>query len=164
MSEPQERSGFDSESLEPQESTKPLKIDKGKSRFVKQHIERERFEEKVKEIHDKSENKQQLAFDLGRKFLEILNDKTLKENKGPIRADIERENIGDLIKFAVGVNTDENEQEGMGSVSLITLLYKAILIMRDKNNELEYKLTSIENDLKLSRVASDKDSESSDEL
>lgn len=143
------RISFDS-TEEPKETTRPLKIDKSKSKFAKKIMEKEAFDEKVKNFHEKSQNRQQLAFELGKKFLAVINDTTLKQNKGPISSELEREVISDLINFAISINTDENEQEGMGSVSLLTLLYKALIIFRDNYNELSFKVDRLEKELRLS--------------
>ena len=43
-----------------------------------------------------------------------------------------------MIHLAVDINNDPNEQEGMGSLTWITLLFSACLSQRDRLNKLEY--------------------------
>ena len=49
-----------------------------------------------------------------------------------------------MIKLAVDVNNDPNEQEGMGSLMWIVLLLKTLLMQRDRINQLEYVVSQLE--------------------
>ena len=81
-------------------------------------------------------------------FKKILDDKTLLQNKNIFSLDLEKEIISNLARLAIDMNTDENEIEGMGSVSIITLLLRTSIIQRDRINSLEYKSTLLENRIK----------------
>lgn len=79
-------------------------------------------------------------------------DETLLSEKGPIKKNLEKEIVNKLVRFASEMNNDPNEPEGFGSVAVIVLLLKAILYLRDKNNELSYKVASLEQ--KINKVSS----------
>ncbi len=65
----------------------------------------------------------------------------MAENKNIFANEVEMEVIGGLVELGINMNTDENETEGMGSVGLITLLFRCALIQRDKINASDYKLS-----------------------
>lgn len=140
------RLSFESDEIEP--ATKNVKLDSKKSRFAKQAETKQIFEKKVTEVHEKMVGRQQLIFELGKQFLDLLKDKTLTENKGPMHQSLEKEVLGKLTQFAIEVNNDENEGEGMGSISMIVLLFKSMMIMRDNCNRAEYKIEQLEKQLK----------------
>jgi hypothetical protein len=52
-----------------------------------------------------------------------------------------------MIKLAVEINTDPNEQEGMGSLMWIVLLLKTCVSQRDRINKLEYSVSQLEKKL-----------------
>lgn len=142
------RISFESDSEEIEPATKNVKLDSKKSRFARQAETKQNFENKVTEVHDKMMGRQQLIFELGKQFLDLLKDKTLAENKGPMQQSLEKEVIGKLTQFAMEVNNDDNEGEGMGSISMIVLLFKSMLIVRDNYNRVEYKIEQLEKQLK----------------
>ncbi len=55
--------------------------------------------------------------------------------------------IAKIVDIAVKLNNDENEMEGMGSVGISILLFRAALQHRDKINKLEYN--AIQTDKKI---------------
>lgn len=81
---------------------------------------------------------------LTQQFLKLLNDKTLKQNKNLFDQDIEKEVIANMIQLAQEINNDPAEQEGMGSLSWITILLKVALSQRNRINDLEYRLSVLE--------------------
>lgn len=124
-----------------------LKLTNKKSR-VRQAREDEDLVGRASEIQEKFQARKQNAYALAAQFVEFLNDKTLPDNKGVIGKDLEKELIGKLVQFAIDTNNDPNEQyDGMGSVGIITLLLRALLIQRDKLNRLDYKLSKLEQKL-----------------
>lgn len=125
-----------------------LKIDNKRSRYGRQIEAKQAFDQQAEEAHNKLIGRQGQIFELGKKFIEIMEDKTLTANKGPMQQSMEREILNKLITFAVEVNTDQLEQEGMGSVGLLILLFRSNLAMRDKYNSLEYKFEQLEKKLK----------------
>lgn len=115
-----------------------LKIDNSKSKFSpKKYID---IEASARNISKKMEGRKQLAYELGIKFLDILKDRTLSKNKNEMTRSMEKEIVSNLVQFAVDTNNDESELEGMGSVALCTLLFRANLRMRDVLNDADYKM------------------------
>ena len=74
-------------------------------------------------------------------FMKISNDKTLIRNKGGgIAEDVEKEIRTSLLTMALDMNNDETEENnGMGSVAVISAVTKVILNYRDRLNELEFE-------------------------
>lgn len=104
----------------------------------------EDFEKRVSNIQEKSTGYKAKAADLSSQFIKILSDKTLKQNKSIFAAEVEREVLSKMINLAVEINGDIHEQDGMGSLSWITLLLKICLAQRDRLNQLEYAVSVLE--------------------
>ncbi len=104
----------------------------------------EDFDKKVKEIQERSSGYKQRAADLAISFKKMMEDKTLVQNRSIFTNELEREILGKMIQLAVEINNDPNEQEGMGSLGWITLLFKTVLSQRDRINNLEYKIFHLE--------------------
>lgn len=126
------------------------KLDPNKSRFAKESVEKKSFQEMAQEVHDKKMTYHQKMFELGNKYVEVLKDQTLPENKGPIAVSLENEILTNLINLAIRLNNDEVEEPraGMGSVSLLTLTLKYLVKLRDASNIKEFnqiqKIASLE--------------------
>ena len=125
---------------------KGVKISNEKSMFNKKEpsVSAQDFEQSADAVFNKFELRKRKCIELGAKFVNILNDKTLAENRSVITKDTEKEVVGGLINIASEINTDESEDEGMGSVAMVTLLMRAVLIQRDKINELSFKVSQLE--------------------
>lgn len=137
----------------PEEKSKGVKLSNNKSIFNKKPEASESFDDRADEIFADHENKKQRCLKLGVKFLSILNDKTLLENRSPIIKDLEKQIVNELISLANDINNDEMEDEGMGSMAIMTLLIRTTLMQRDKINELDYKLHKFESEInKISTV------------
>lgn len=132
---------------------KSLKLDGSKSQFTKPA--RPNFSQAADRAIDNAEGKRQKALELTKQFWDIVRDKTLPENKGPLKKDLEKEISNKLISYAIEMNgeieiTDNEgnvvgkEPDGIGSVSLIALLLKIVLYQRDINNLLEKKICDLE--------------------
>lgn len=80
-------------------------------------------------------------------FNQIMNDKTLKQNKNIFAREMERELLTKMAQLAIEVNNDQHEHEGMGSLSWIILLLKTCLNQRDKINQLEFSFSQLEKKL-----------------
>jgi hypothetical protein len=146
------------EEAQPKEATKTVKLDSKKSRFARSSETKQNFEERANAANEKISDRQEQIFDLGKKFVEIMKDKTLPENKGPLQQSIEKEVLGKLIEFAIELNNDDLEQnDGMGSVGLLTLIFRSSLLLRDRYNSIEYKVEQLERQLKSSAPASGHD-------
>lgn len=124
--------------------TKKVKLDPKKSRFAKKAKTREDFENRAHETSNKMQGHLMEAFDLGKAYRDLLEDKTIPENKNFLGESKEKEIIGQLISYAIKVNIDQDEHEGMGSVALLTLILKCVLKMRDRYNDIEYKYYMLE--------------------
>jgi len=132
------------------EHTKKVKLDNKKSRFSTKVNNKEEFEQKVISTNKKMQSHLVEAFELGKQYKDLLDNKTITDNKTFLAESKEKEIIGKLINYAVKINTDQNELEGMGSVALITLLLKCVIKMRDRYNDIEYKYHLLErNHIKL---------------
>jgi len=102
------------------------------------------FEKKVKEVQDQKSEYKQRASDLTVQFKKIIEDKTLVQNKNIFSLELEKDVLSKMIQLAIEINNDPNEEEGMGSLSWIALLFKTIISQRDKINNLEYSISKIE--------------------
>jgi hypothetical protein len=75
------------------------------------------------------------------KFMKLSEDKELKQNRGTIAQDVEREIRQGLIQLAIDLNNDENESDnGKGSVVVLSAVTKILLTYRDRINQLEYEI------------------------
>lgn len=103
------------------------------------------FDKKVNNREENNANYKQRAAELAIKFKKLQDDKTLPSNRGVFANEVEREVLTDMISLAVEINNDPYEEnEGMGSLSWITLLFKTSLAQRDRINKLEYALSQLE--------------------
>lgn len=120
--------------------TKGVKLKNDRSTIPKSPKEtpKEAFDAAVKSAVDKNDKVKYDAWELSSKFVKILQDTTLSENRGPVQKDYERDVINKLISIAIDLNTDETQKEGIGSVGLITLLFNCVLKQRDVVNQLRY--------------------------
>jgi hypothetical protein len=107
----------------------------------------EDFERKVHQIQERSSGYKAKAADLALQFSKMMNDKTIANNKNVFAQEVERDVLSKMIQLAVEINNDPYEQEGMGSLSWITLLFKTCLSQRDRINKLEYCLLSLDKKL-----------------
>lgn len=105
----------------------------------------EEFDKKVHNREENNANYKERAADLAIKFKKLQDDKTLPSNRSIFANDMEREVLTGMISLAVEINNDPNEEnEGMGSLSWITLLFRTSLAQRDRINKLEYALMQLE--------------------
>lgn len=106
------------------------------------------FQQQVKETQEKVMGYELEAAQLAVMFQKLLEDKTLPENKNSLALEAERELIGKIVEIAVKLNNDTNEQEGMGSVGTSILLFRAVMMQKDRINKLEYSLVQAEKEIK----------------
>lgn len=116
------------------------------------------FQGRAKEAHERSEEFKTQALELSKKFMEMVKDTTLLENKGQIAKNVEGQIISDLAKLGIDMNNDETQDEGMGSIGLVLLLFKTVLYQRNRINSLEYRVQKLE---KNSSVVQSRDPETS---
>ncbi len=132
---------------------KSLKLDQSKSKFApkleaKQAVEV--LEKAAHQVHDQNQSHQQELFEIGRQFLKILTDQTLPEHQGPLSLSLEREAQKKLIDLAIEINLNAQDNQqglGMGSISLLTLLFRVSILVRNKQNLLEHKLHMLQTKL-----------------
>lgn len=105
---------------------------------------REDFEKEVKIVHERKLTNKDKVTELAIKFLTMIKDKTLPQNKNPLQLDIEKEVLSEMIRLGEEINSDPNESESAGSLSWITILFKIILMQRDRLNLLEYNYDVLE--------------------
>ena len=117
----------------------------------------DQFNEKVKQAAEHHSTYKQKAAELATMFNKSMTDRTLTVNKNILAQDAERELLQRMVQLAIDINNDPNEQEGMGSLSWITLLLRTCFTQRDKINQLEYSISRLESvsDPKHSAILSD---------
>ena len=106
------------------------------------------FQQQVKQSQEKIMGYELEASQLAAMFQKLLEDKTLSENKNQLSLESERELISKIIDIAVKLNNDTNEQEGMGSVGISILLFRAVLMYKDRLNKLEFNFAQQEKQIK----------------
>ena len=157
--QPNQRIGFQDADKEVV-ATRGVKIkNKSAEKVESEKREREEYKRKFEEraektvqYHNDQSNK---AVDCISRFLKLAEDKTLPQNRGGIALDVEREIRQDLIQLALDLNNDENEEDnGKGSVVVLSVVSKIILMYRDRLNQLEYELQQVKNELKRRDVSS----------
>src|SRR6185436_5679397 len=104
----------------------------------------EEFEKKVQQVQDRAFSYKTKAAELALEFNKAMTDRTLKSNKTVFSIEIEQDLLAKMIQLAIEINADPIEQEGMGSLSWITLLLKTCFTQRDRINFLEYSLSQID--------------------
>lgn len=102
------------------------------------------FQQKVQNVQEKLSGYKKRAAELFIAFNKSMADKTLMQNKNVLNNEIEREMLQDMIQLAIDINNDPNEQEGMGSLTWITLLFKTCLAQRDRINQIEYMMSYLQ--------------------
>jgi hypothetical protein len=108
----------------------------------------EAFEQKATEVNDTLNSYGIRASDLALRFKRALDDKMLAQNKNVFQQAAESELLNSLVQLSIDINTDEYEIESNGSVGLSALLLKTAFIQRDKINEMEYKLSLLDKQIK----------------
>jgi hypothetical protein len=111
------------------------------------------FQKKVEESQEKMAGYKKRAAELFVQFNKTVMDKTLPQNRNVFNMESEKEMLQNMIQLAIEINNDPNEQEGMGSLTWITCLFKTTLAQRDRINELEYAVTMMQKKLDSSALA-----------
>ena len=79
------------------------------------------LDNKARNIENRSLDYKQRASDLAIKFKKLCEDKTLPSNRGVFANEMERDVLSNMIQLAIEINNDPDEEDGMGSLSWITL-------------------------------------------
>jgi len=117
------------------------------------------FEQKVKGVAEKTSTHKIKAAELATEFKKMMLDKTLEQNKSIFAKEVEREVLSKMVQLAVEINNDPDEQEGMGSLIWITLLFSSCLAQRDKINKCEYLISQLEKKIDSAGLDKPKNSE-----
>lgn len=132
------------------ENKKGVKLDASKSIITNKVKEKELFEQKAIEANKNLAQANSKAAQLVKNFWVILKDTELQENKGPLSKNIEKEALNNLIEYARSLNNDENQMEdSLGSISLITLLFKSVLYQKDLLNNANYEINNLKENIEL---------------
>lgn len=103
------------------------------------------LEEVAQKTIDNIQERNQQAALYVRQYVDLIKSKHLPVNTGEIGKKTESAIVDNLRDIAIYINNDESEQsDGMGSVTLLTLLLKVCLLQRNRINELEYRLVEEE--------------------
>lgn len=102
------------------------------------------FQHKVQASQEALAGYKKRAAELFVLFQRSMSDKTLAQNRNILNAETEKELLQNILQLATDINNDPNEQEGMGSMTAITLLLKTCLLQRDRINELEYAVAQLQ--------------------
>lgn len=136
---------FDDDDSVSESKIKIKKVSSQKSIFdgIPKKSSYEEFSKKVDSVQEKNNSHKIKAAELSSQFYKVLNDKTLRENKTIFSKSIEKDLLLELINLSIEINNDQFEKEGMGSLTLITLLFNSLLLQRDKINNLEFELSKL---------------------
>jgi len=144
-----ERRAFedDEESDKEIKSKKGLRINNAKSSIPNPIPKPQDFRDNISKVLNEEEEQKKIAFEIANRFINALKDKTLDSNKNVTIRKSEKQAIMDMIDFARLINSDEQQEENLGTMSVVSTLLKAIFIQRDKINENEYKIAKLETEL-----------------
>lgn len=112
---------------------------------------KKKFEEAVDQYQQNSNENISKAIELGQKFISLLNDKTLSANAGPMQKSLEKELLKEWQSYILEMNnppeSDLTTPNGMGSLSGILLLFSCIIRLRDRANNLDFKIHLLEKEI-----------------
>jgi hypothetical protein len=127
-------------------ATRGVKLkNKSAEKLAQEKKEREeykaRFEDNAEKTVKYHEQQGGRAVQIISRYMKMTEDKTLAQNRGSIANDVEREIRQDLIQLALDLNNDEFEEDnGKGSVVVLSALTKVLLQYRDRINQLEFEI------------------------
>lgn len=101
------------------------------------------FQQQVQQVQDTQSGYKKRAAELFVQFQKAMSDKTLPQNRNVFNAESEKELLQNMIILAAEINSDPNERESEGSLTWIVLLLKTCFTQRDKVNELEFNLATL---------------------
>lgn len=106
------------------------------------------FEKKATDASERFSEYKKRSSDLGAKFKSIMESSILPENKSSVFKDFESETLSKLIHLANDINVDEAQPEGTGSIALSQLIMKMMILQKDQNNLLKFKIEKLENEIR----------------
>jgi hypothetical protein len=102
------------------------------------------FQQKVQQSQETLSGYKKRAADLFVQFQRTMSDKTLPANRNIFNIESEKEMLQNMINLAAEINSDPNEREGEGTLTWVVLLLKTCLTQRDRINELEYAMVTLQ--------------------
>ena len=141
-------------------ATRGVKIkNKGAEAAEQEKIQKEEYLKQFNERADKTiqynNDKNTRIVKCISKFFTLAQDKTISQNRGSIAADVEKEIRQELINTALDLNNDENEEDnGKGSIVILSAVTKILMMYRDRINDLEYEIDKLKADLKKRELSS----------
>lgn len=107
------------------------------------------FRQRVSEIINEEEEQKKIAYDLIKKYMTAIKSKKLDETKDLKVRESEQKIIKDLIDFSriVNSNPDENQEDNVGTMFLLTFVLRCLYIQRDRINELEYECNKLRKEI-----------------
>lgn len=136
---------FDDDEVDLKKTSFQPKVKLKEQKTVQSPVEQERvFNEQANGAHQRDEEYKVRAAELAQRYRDVIKNTILIENKSEIQKNLEQEVLNHLIALASEINNDPGQKEGEGSNGLIGLLFKTVLHQRDRLNNLEYRLQSLE--------------------
>jgi hypothetical protein len=117
---------------------KTVKLDNSASTVRPNLPPPDNFRENIQKILTEEEEQKRVGFELTQKFFGLVKDKILDETKDTRYREYEKSTIRDLIDFARLINSDQNQEENIGTMSFVLALARAILMQRDRINQIDY--------------------------
>lgn len=102
------------------------------------------FQQQVHQVQETQSGYKKRAADLFVQFQRAMADRTLPQNRNVFNAESEKELLQNMIQLAAEINSDPNERESEGSLTWIVLLLKTCFTQRDKLNELEFAMVTLQ--------------------
>jgi len=138
--------GFDDDSE--YVSKKGVRLDNTKSNVPKAPPKSEDFRNKVNEIINEENEEKRVGFELTKKYLDTLRNKSLDQTKTQEQRDQEISAVKDLIDFARLINSSpRHEEDDLGTIAVLITLAKALLVQRDRINELDFMCSNLKKEI-----------------
>ena len=137
----------DDESDSLPEGNTGLKISGNKSRYAKDPDEKnpttEDFENAVVGMKNTELDVKNRIADASTKYRSLIKDRTVSENKSPLKQSLEQEVVKELSDLGLHLNNDQSRPEGIGSIGLCNLLMQINFQQRDRMNNLAYEIVKL---------------------
>ena len=100
---------------------------------------KEEFNKTVAKNENASLDYNNRAVDVALKFRAAIESTVLAQNKTTNDSLAEKDLIRDIVQLATDMNNDELQEEGIGSVAIISLVLRNLLTQRDRINSIDHK-------------------------
>lgn len=105
---------------------------------------RARFDDSAEKTVKYHQDQGSRAIQIIQRYMKMSEDKVLPHNKGGIANDVEREIRQDIIQLALDMNNDELEEDnGKGSIVVLSAVTKILMQYRDRINQLEFEVLQL---------------------